>query len=367
MSAPGCPRCAGAVMLHEGHPSVTSEGHVALWHRDCWKLRDVPLPSAEPTAPTVPAASARRFALPPALVSALSSGLSAAGSLSYAGLKAAGSVAYSVAIAGRRWRFTAGLAAAAAAVVAFSASGLASAAGDKVLVVADDAPPSLAFESQEPLVIRGAMPGLEDPPPRSDHHWRPIQSTDEVPLLDGTPLDDVYPTLKSWIHPVTASSEYMPVDSPRLFGAERIGVERAECGAGHCGVDLDGPRGRPIVAVAAGILVNVERRELGGDGRSGRYVRILHEDGTLTAYMHMDDVADGLQPGVAVARGQYVGTLGATATYSSPPHLHFSLEIPRSKEQRGDYSATRYVNPAPFLMRSTIAPVIERPNRPALN
>jgi hypothetical protein len=33
----------------------------------------------------------------------------------------------------------------------------------------------------------------------------------------------------------------------------------------------------------------------------------------------------------------------------------------------GDWIPTRYLNPAPFLERSTIVPVIERPERPALN
>jgi murein DD-endopeptidase MepM/ murein hydrolase activator NlpD len=324
MSAPGCPRCARAVALHEGRPSVTSEGHVALWHRDCWDLRDEPLPAVASTIPI--AAHARR-----------SRGLG-----SWAQLAARLAVATTVVVVAVR--VTASL----------------------WPVAAADAPP-LAIEAREPLAIRGAMPTREDPPPRSHHFVKPIGAADEIPLVDGTPLDELFPVLKGWIHPVTASAEYMPVDSPRLFGAERQGIERTECGAGHCGVDLDGPRGRPIVAVAAGVVVNAERRELGADGRSGRYVRIRHEDNTFTAYMHMDEVASGLQVGVAVARGQYVGTLGATATFASPPHLHFSLEVPDSKDAGGDYIATHYVNPAPFLMRSTIAPVIERPSRPALN
>jgi murein DD-endopeptidase MepM/ murein hydrolase activator NlpD len=235
--------------------------------------------------------------------------------------------------------------------------------------VSADAAPPLGVTTRESLVVRGAMPAHDDPPPRVRRFEKPIENSDEIPVIDGKPLDELFPSLKGWAHPVTASSEYMPVDGPRLFGAERQGVERAECGAGHCGVDLDGPRGRPIVAVAAGTAVRVERKELGSDGRSGRYVRIQHDDGTFTAYMHMDEVAEGIEVGVTVARGQYVGTLGATATYASPPHLHFSLEIPNpgAETARGDHVVTHYVNPSPFLMRATILPVIERPNRPALN
>lgn len=322
MTAPGCPRCAGVVALHEGRPAVTAEGHVALWHRDCWELRDVPLPAESDAPVELPAhRSSRRFGW-----LRLAAGL---GATTFAALAGAGVVA-------------------------------------EFWPVSAKASPPLALSARESLSVRGAMPAHDDAPPRTPRSWKPIEASDEIPLVDGTPLDELFPSLKDWIHPVTASAEYMPAFPPRLFGAEREGVERAECGAGHCGVDLDGPRGRPIVAVAAGTLANVERRELGADGRSGRYVRIKHDDNTFTAYMHMDEVAEGLQVGMTVARGQYVGTLGATATFSSPPHLHFSLEVP-STDLRGNWIPTRYVNPAPFLMRARIVPVIERPTRPALN
>jgi murein DD-endopeptidase MepM/ murein hydrolase activator NlpD len=167
-------------------------------------------------------------------------------------------------------------------------------------------------------------------------------------------LDETFPSLRAWVHPVTGSAELMPDQGSRHFGARRDGIERPECGEGHCGVDLDGPRGRPIVAVAAGAVVRIELSELGLDGRSGRYVRLEHDDGTYTAYMHMDDVAE-LRVGDRVAAGQYIGTLGATAVFSSAPHLHFSLEVPDHAGLHGDVTDTHYVDPAPFLVRSTIA------------
>jgi len=327
MTSPGCPRCAGAVALHEGRPSVTPEGHVALWHPDCWELRDEPLPAVgEPARPLSRARRPRRGIVAWAK---LAVGVTAIGA----------AIAAGTALAASAWP------------------------------VDPDAAPALAIAAREWLPIHSAMPARDDPPPRVRRYFKPIEEADEVPVVDGKSLDELYPSLKDWVHPVTASSEYMPTFPPRLFGAERQGVERAECGAGHCGVDLDGPRGRPIVAVAAGIVVNTERREKGADGRSGRYVRIQHEDGTFTAYMHMDEVAENLEPGAAVVRGQYIGTLGATAVYAAPPHLHFSLEIPNTGawDLHGDHRITHYVNPAPFLMRSTIAPVIERPSPPALN
>ncbi len=181
-----------------------------------------------------------------------------------------------------------------------------------------------------------------------------LEARHDVPVRRGVRLDEMFPALRTWTHPVTGTADLMPEQASRQFGAAREGIERAECGEGHCGVDLDGPRGRPIVAVASGTIVRVELSELGLDGRSGRYVRIEHDDGTLTSYMHMDEVAD-LRVGDRVTGGQYVGTLGATAVFSSAPHLHFSLEVPDRPGTHGDITDTHYVDPAPFLVRAVVA------------
>jgi murein DD-endopeptidase MepM/ murein hydrolase activator NlpD len=177
-----------------------------------------------------------------------------------------------------------------------------------------------------------------------------------MPVWDGIPLDEVYPSLRGWIHPVTDAKEIVPDSGGRRFGARRDGILRDECGAGHCGVDLDGPRGQPMVAVAAGKVVRVEHSELGRDGRSGRYVRIEHNDGTLTAYMHLDTIAEGMSVGDRVDAGQYIGTLGATAIFSSRPHCHFSLELPLDAGMHGDNTKTRYIDPSPYLARARVVP-----------
>jgi len=205
----------------------------------------------------------------------------------------------------------------------------------------------------EPPAIRDVARDEAPPEPRASHQ----------------PLADRFPSLTEWTHPVTDTKELLPEQQSRWFGAERAGVERWECGQGHCGIDLDGPRGQPVVAVADGVLVRVERHELGLDGRSGRYVRIEHDDGTLTAYMHLDMIVPGLEVGDRVEGGQWIGTLGATAVYQSAPHLHFSLEVPNHPgEKHGDHADTHYVDPAPFLSHATVvaAPDRRRARKPAL-
>jgi len=140
------------------------------------------------------------------------------------------------------------------------------------------------------------------------------------------------------------------VRGTRKFGAKRGGLTRVLCGEGHCGVDLAGPRGRPVVAVAWGTVVRVEHSARGRDGRSGRYVRIEHPEGVFTSYMHLDAIAADLAVGDEIEAGQVLGTLGKTAIYNGEQHLHFGLEI-------SEHGAMVYVDPTPFLARAQVVPV----------
>jgi len=299
------------VALHEGRPFVTTFNVVELWHRDCFDDRDVLVTRSTPLdfLPTPPT---------PRLVRAL-------------GGTVAGSMLVAIVIGQWTWGEMTPPPAASLANV-------------------DVAAPA------EPVALRQIDTAHEQLPARIVTVQTEIEARYEVPARNSVPLDEMFPSLRAWTHPVTGSPELIPEQASRHFGARREGIERPECGEGHCGIDLDGPRGRPLVAVAAGTVVRVELSELGLDGRSGRYVRIEHDDGTLTAYMHMDDVA-GVRVGDRVAAGQYLGTLGATAVFASAPHLHFSLEVPAQPGLHGDNTNTHYVDPAPFLVRATIAPV----------
>jgi murein DD-endopeptidase MepM/ murein hydrolase activator NlpD len=313
MSGVNCPKCACLVPLHEGQPNVTAVGTIELWHASCWAVRH-----ARPVEVVAVIAPRSRVAQLTDRVVAM--------------------------VPGGRWRYVASGAAAAMLAAIAVAPGRATAASAVPFDYAD----------AQAVVIRQHLSAPDDPPPKIR------EPAYAVPVVDGVALDERYPSLLRWVHPVTSTVEKMPEQVSRHFGAERKGIERTECGAGHCGVDLDGPEGRPVVAVAEGTVVRVERHELGLDGRSGRYVRIEHDDGTLTAYMHLDDVARGLEPGDHVDGGQYIGTLGSTAVYAAAPHLHFSLEIPNVPGTHGDNTNTHYVDPAPFLVRASVAPMPER-------
>ncbi|MCX5745322.1 MAG: M23 family metallopeptidase [Proteobacteria bacterium] len=346
MVVASCPRCDGEVGLHDGRPVVGQTG-VVLWHARCYEQRAtpyvavpiivpliVPLISVAPLAPVIDNEAV--IVDPPIRVGAPHS------------LERGVEVTPRIARPRSRRRLVAGTFATAVATIAIA------------FVARASSPPSAAMAS---LAIEPAD-DVDLPEVTTTHEpapglraWVPTAIEAKYPMTsaaDGTPLDDKYPSLRAWIHPVTHSAELVPTQPSRLFGVSRIGVERAECGAGHCWIDLDAPRGRALVAVADGTAVRVERHEDGIDHRSGRYIRIQHDDGTFTAYMHMDDVAE-IAVGDHVTAGQYVGTLGATAVFSAPPHLHFQLEVPAHPgAPRGDSTDTLFVDPAPFLARATI-------------
>ena len=153
--------------------------------------------------------------------------------------------------------------------------------------------------------------------------------------------------LEAWIHPVTDARELVPSQPQRRFGARRDGHKgRRDCHRGHCGVDLDGPRGRPIVAVAPGTVVVIDNHRNGKDGKSGRYVRIEHPDSLFTSYMHLDAIAPGLAVGDVVEAGQVIGRLGKGGIHHGEAHLHFQLE-------RG----SRFLDPTPYLARARVVPI----------
>jgi murein DD-endopeptidase MepM/ murein hydrolase activator NlpD len=167
-----------------------------------------------------------------------------------------------------------------------------------------------------------------------------------MPEVNGEPIDEWYPSLKEWTHPVPGSPDIVPTKGSRIFGAVRGGT-RNECGGGHCGVDLEGERGQPVVAVAWGTVVKIQRED---GGRGGRYVRIEHPDYVYTSYFHLDRIAPGLEIGQEIEPGTPIGTLGRSGIHISMPHLHFALEVPDEAGVNG----LRHADPVPFLARAHV-------------
>ncbi|MET7771656.1 M23 family metallopeptidase [Nocardia sp. NPDC005366] len=105
----------------------------------------------------------------------------------------------------------------------------------------------------------------------------------------------------------------------------------ARWGVQHLGIDIAGPIGTPIYAVADGTVI-----ESGPAAGFGMWVRLLHDDGTVTIYGHID--TSTVQQGERVMAGDQIATIGNRG-FSTGPHCHFEVWLNGSDK----------VDPLPWL------------------
>lgn len=114
-----------------------------------------------------------------------------------------------------------------------------------------------------------------------------------------------------WIVPVS----YTSITSP--FGYRTSPTAGAS--TYHQGVDLDTGTGDPVVATRAGIVVVA-----GYSSSAGNYVKIDHQDGFTSIYMHLSSYC--VSSGQMVSAGQLIGATGATGV-ATGDHLHFGITL----------------------------------------
>jgi hypothetical protein len=96
-------------------------------------------------------------------------------------------------------------------------------------------------------------------------------------------------------------------------------------------IDIVMPVGTAVLAARDGTVMDVEEDfNRGGADREkymekANHVRILHDDGTMTLYAHLDLASVGVRPGARIRAGQQIARSGNTG-FSSGPHLHFALQ-----------------------------------------
>ncbi len=97
-------------------------------------------------------------------------------------------------------------------------------------------------------------------------------------------------------------------------------------------VDIAMPEGTGIYAARGGTVVTVAYDSYSGGTRTGpeapkaNLVRILHADGTMAVYAHLQWESVRIRPGDTVERGEYIARSGNTG-FSTGPHLHFAVEL----------------------------------------
>lgn len=109
-------------------------------------------------------------------------------------------------------------------------------------------------------------------------------------------------------------------------------------GRPHAGLDFAGPVGTRLKSLSSGVVTFAGRQ-----GGYGNKVEIMHWDGSLVAYGHMDSIA--VAKGQRLAPGHVIGRLGNSGR-STGPHLHLEVH-PGGGEA---------IDPWPWLVQRGILP-----------
>ncbi|GAB2670898.1 M23 family metallopeptidase [Arenimonas aestuarii] len=101
--------------------------------------------------------------------------------------------------------------------------------------------------------------------------------------------------------------------------------------ANRYAVDLIVDEGTPVLAARGGTVVaTMSGHAEGGADRSladqANFVRVLHEDGSMALYAHLQEGGVSVRAGDRVHLGQVLGYAGSTG-FSSGPHLHFAVQV----------------------------------------
>ena len=120
-----------------------------------------------------------------------------------------------------------------------------------------------------------------------------------------------------------------PQDHLYLVPVQSASIQVSQAFAGHYShtdaqnlyaVDFPLPEGTPVLAARAGRIMQVV------DSRDqGSLVRILHSDGSMALYAHLQAASAQVRPGQRVEAGQTIALSGNTG-HSSGPHLHFVVQ-----------------------------------------
>lgn len=167
-----------------------------------------------------------------------------------------------------------------------------------------------------------------------------------------------------WLDTVPGSVNAAPRDHEYLFPLRTrdLRVEQGWGGAySHAdaenrhAVDFAAAIGTVVLAAREGVVMQLEQRAgaSGGHGDEANFVRILHDDGSMAVYAHLQANRVLVRLGQRVRRGQPIALSGNTGN-SSGPHLHFAVQVNRGMRLQsipfrmfGDAGILRFSEPAP--------------------
>lgn len=129
-------------------------------------------------------------------------------------------------------------------------------------------------------------------------------------------LKETVSPIRRWSHPFISPT---PDCENSPFGVKRYhnGVYIHDY---HKGVDLRAPHGRPVKAIADG-MVKIATRQFRLHGGT---VGLDHGQGVNSVFIHLSKVT--VKTGDVVKKGDVIGSVGATG-FATGPHLHWGLFV----------------------------------------
>ncbi|WP_027499237.1 M23 family metallopeptidase [Rhodococcus sp. UNC363MFTsu5.1] len=173
------------------------------------------------------------------------------------------------------------------------------------------------FTAIDPMLIVRLLAAIELGQTDGEH---PGHDADTATLPDESPSGET--DSESAVTEDDTGGRTGSAPSTRRVVAPTAGSVTSTFGDGrkHAGIDIANTLGSPIVAVADGEVISA-----GPAKGFGLWVRIRHDDGTVTTYGHNND--NTVSVGQRVRAGQRIATVGNRGN-STGPHLHFEVESP---------------------------------------
>ncbi len=120
-----------------------------------------------------------------------------------------------------------------------------------------------------------------------------------------------------------------PAEKYRLVGQGFNGAFSHQDEENKYAFDFALPIATPVLAVRDGVVMGIveDYTEAGVSPKfadKANVVYILHDDGTISSYAHLDMFSAKVEPGQRVMRGDMLARSGNTG-FSTGPHLHFTI------------------------------------------
>lgn len=144
-----------------------------------------------------------------------------------------------------------------------------------------------------------------------------LQIDEEIIVPDGQ-IKSIYSTSSSATKTIATRFSYLPnLGDYYLIPATGFNWGRIH---GRNGVDIANSCGVPIYAAADGSITTADSS--GWNGGFGKYIKIVHPNGTETLYAHLSKLL--VSASQVVSRGQLIANMGTTGR-STGCHLHFEV------------------------------------------